>query len=570
MNNDPDPNAFYGANKCIDGSRTTNCKSAQSYGADNWLSVRVEGNGIGFVSIYLYRAGPGNRLAPYEIWVGSAYGDMDSTRGAMSCSSILGDVGPLLQRQSPTLTRMPTSGSPVIVACAPNKASYITLLHKGREPLSVSELVAYPPAPINASTSRIRQRSYDVVAEINHRYERGKPSTHLAEAGVLIHMFDQAEDWHGGQPWDMCNTDCGKSVDHFSCSIISARKPAVYGGDGASAGGLLLAADTEILCAWDHDIGSGNQANGGCPKSWSSDQLLDVLKACDSDECYWYNEVVVGHLYWERSLPDAIDAFVFTEGDGAKARDAHSKFLSFFSLCSSDVPLLHYTGKTFVDASPPPSAACRIPPPVPPPPLPPPAQRPVTIPVPVPKLPLPTTTLPQVLSPPLNSGKSFDEQKPPTDQESTELVSSAEISTPGTLASAVEALEEATRLVPVATSAGGIGPPTLVMPSEPPTSSQESLATLTPQTMLELPQARFTDGNDFANAVVVGATLAGILTTLCFVAANCLCSSRRSEQADLEEGRLLNGGRRSHGRRPDRRPEKTSAGHSRRSMRFGR
>ena len=31
------------------------------------------------------------------------------------------------------------------------------------------------------------------VAEINRRFARGRPSSHLAEAGVLVHMFEHSD-----------------------------------------------------------------------------------------------------------------------------------------------------------------------------------------------------------------------------------------------------------------------------------------------------------------------------------------------------------------------------------------
>jgi hypothetical protein len=512
--NDDNPDSFYGANKCIDGSRSTNCKSAQSYGDDNWISVHVDGHSVGFVSVYLYRAGEGNHLAPYEVWIGSSFGDTNPAT-AISCNRILGEQHQNQQQQlsEATIERVPTNGAPVTVLCEANTGSFVTLIHRSREPISVSEIVAYPPAPLTTHTAPRDSRSRgDVAAEINERYANGRPSNVLSETGVLIHMFDHAEEWHEGQAWDMCNS-CGQTIDHFSCSIISARKPNLYDNEGSSAGGFILSSNTEILCAWSHDRGSGNQPNGGCPKSWTSGQLRDVLQECGSD-CYWYNEVVVGHLYWDRSLPDAIDAFFYKKGDGAKVGDVRKKFLAFFDLCDTMVPLLHYTGTTFVDVTPH-DRPCASPPPPPR--------------MPTPSLPPPSPTIP----PPPRTLPPLPPWAPPSVQRLPTL-------------SPKLAMEAHTHAAATSLSKSTI---------------KENVIFEQPLHMSQ-PGGSIFDvvplGNDFVTAFAVGMLLACCLFACCWASRRLYCQP----DADVEEARRLNGGRADAHRRR-RKGERVSSRHYR-------
>ena len=344
-----DENSYYGANKCIDGSRSSPCVAAKNENGDNWLSVQTDGTSrIGYIAVFAYRAWEGIRATPFEVWVGNDFGDTESTE-AVRCTFTGSESHPS------TIWREPISGAPVLVACSASSGNFVTLRQHGKgRSLFISEIVAFAPSP-GANDALARPRpSYirrNAAAGISRRYSEGHPSMSIREAGVLVHLFDNFEDWHGGQPWRMCNTGCTVPVDHFSCSIITRMRPKIYEGDGI-VGGMVLAPDTEILCAFDHVIGTGSQINGGCPKVWQPEQLFEVLQAGETQN--WINQVIVGDFDLERNLPHAIDAFFISKGDGAKVIDAHEKFLRAYGLCSSDVPLLRYDGASFVDVSPPP------------------------------------------------------------------------------------------------------------------------------------------------------------------------------------------------------------------------
>lgn len=185
-----------------------------------------------------------------------------------------------------------------------------------------------PPSPL-PTTEHLRS----VFRGINARFRRGRPSTELLEAGVLVHMFDKQ---------GLLNTRLVKwgrpgGGEFYSGSIIRTAKAFVWGG-GDISGGFVLAPSTQILCAYDHDQGTDGQANGGCPidHEWSGDDLLAVLEAGAPQTAYWINEIIVGGAAWERSLPGGVEAFFTSGGRGAdQLRAAHRAFLEEHGLCAS-------------------------------------------------------------------------------------------------------------------------------------------------------------------------------------------------------------------------------------------
>ena len=66
---------------------------------------------------------------------------------------------------------------------------------------------------------------------------------------LATQMFDGFEEH--GRPWEMCSSGCSAPVDHFACSIISASRPRVF--PNGAPEGLVLSADTQLLCAFSHD-----------------------------------------------------------------------------------------------------------------------------------------------------------------------------------------------------------------------------------------------------------------------------------------------------------------------------
>ena len=60
-----------------------------------------------------------------------------------------------------------------------------------------------------------------------------------------------------------------------------------------------------------------------------------------------YNEILVGSMYWDRSLPFPVEAFFYGAGvpeEGIEAiRQEHRAFLSYYGLGAAEVPLLEFS-----------------------------------------------------------------------------------------------------------------------------------------------------------------------------------------------------------------------------------
>ena len=89
------------------------------------------------------------------------------------------------------------------------------------------------------------RRHGEVASEISDRYERGRASNALWEAGVLFHVLDAYES--DAAPWHICS-ECDR-VDTLSATTISRKWPTLFNGKYGISG-MLMAPDTEILCAF--------------------------------------------------------------------------------------------------------------------------------------------------------------------------------------------------------------------------------------------------------------------------------------------------------------------------------
>jgi hypothetical protein len=127
----------------------------------------------------------------------------------------------------------------------------------------------------------------------------------------------------------------------MSLSIVSAARPNVYS-SGASEG-VVLSPNTEILCAFTADAGSGSNVNGGCADAWDNAQLRPTLRSQPPSS---WNEVIVGSLFLERHMPGAVEAILW-HGQEGRARKVHAGFLEYYGLTAEQVPLVRYTGKGF-------------------------------------------------------------------------------------------------------------------------------------------------------------------------------------------------------------------------------
>ena len=116
-----------------------------------------------------------------------------------------------------------------------------------RPPLSPSPLTPPMPPPHLPPPA-----PPDVVHALNERWEHGRPSATLAEAGILVHQFDRFE--FESEKWI-------PSGDHLACSLVNKGTPAMYRLGG---GGIILAPTNRVLCSWTRDSATSARLAGGC------------------------------------------------------------------------------------------------------------------------------------------------------------------------------------------------------------------------------------------------------------------------------------------------------------------
>lgn len=124
-----------------------------------------------------------------------------------------------------------------------------------------SPLPAPPPSP---SPRPPPSPPPPTVMQLNQRYLHGRPSNHLLEAGVLVHMFDQTES--KAEPWRGCPDHVGTDADGGECTLFGNRlstsmiwsgHSGVYG--GYRPGGIVLSPYpewTRVLCIYGSDGGT--------------------------------------------------------------------------------------------------------------------------------------------------------------------------------------------------------------------------------------------------------------------------------------------------------------------------
>ena len=244
----------------------------------------------------------------------------------------------------------------------------------------------FPPAPSPTSppspASPLPPTGKAVARLINERfhrkpyYEAGwKDDGSLADAAVLIHQFD-AWEYHDNNGFTYYKADIRQRPQLSSSLIFADQRPPshphltipIFRGAGTKPlpDGVILrpGASTKIAC------GSGWDSGGGacrrmCPPiaphkhynperegrescSWPPEYFGPYIERTNR----WqkevqarggrieYNEIVVDGRYWNRHLPDTIEAFY---GDiGSRGDSAHKQFLEEYGMSSAQVPLLKF------------------------------------------------------------------------------------------------------------------------------------------------------------------------------------------------------------------------------------
>lgn len=185
------------------------------------------------------------------------------------------------------------------------------------------------------------------------------------QAGVLMHMWDNTEDFHQrwrgcpdhepafGSAADLAGNDCLLVGNRFSASIIWREHAPTFGGN--SGGGIIFRPPfVRILCSYGADGGTRGAGGDGCK---------DQLQWCDDEEqqrdgwCSgqpfrpealevmlhgWvargsptYNEVIVDAAYHDQMLPHSIEAVLYDES-------VHKQVIETYHLSEDDVPLVFF------------------------------------------------------------------------------------------------------------------------------------------------------------------------------------------------------------------------------------
>lgn len=188
-----------------------------------------------------------------------------------------------------------------------------------------------------------------MVAELNARYLHSRLGSTLHDAGVLLHTFDQLEDWNNhNRAYRPCHSGwCNGQFDHESCTLVNLRLPHIYN----NAGGIILSARVGIECGFAADGGTqGRTMAQICgqqrctPSRWwqccfGPGEFSAMLEAQQHTNSAGYNEVIVSNAKWDALLPDSVEAIL----DGGRAREVHERFLLDFPSKVGVVPLVRYT-----------------------------------------------------------------------------------------------------------------------------------------------------------------------------------------------------------------------------------
>ena len=179
---------------------------------------------------------------------------------------------PLLPAPSPAPPRPPPSPPPPPPPCGPPPSP----------PPSPPPPSPYPPS------DKVHLSGYS-IDDLTDLYLNGIPSNSLREAGLLIHGFDETEDYV--LPWQPCSVAakgskgwCSNKTTWWSASIVNAKQLHTFSGSG-----LLFnphRSFTQVLCSWPDDMSSLTLGCSGSysgelprhPEPFREDELKDMLE----------------------------------------------------------------------------------------------------------------------------------------------------------------------------------------------------------------------------------------------------------------------------------------------------
>ena len=179
---------------------------------------------------------------------------------------------------------------------------------------------------------------------LNHLFKQGVPSNILESAGLMIHAFDDTENF--AQPWTPCDSGfCSKSSYWWSGSIINQHLRTVFGDSGL----IMTPSKVELLCSYDQDSGTlYNGCAGEGSGYFGPENTEGMLLQHMGRGGRGYNEVVIDSKKFLEGLPKSVAGVVFglKSGSGGKTFEkiravrTYVMMLDRYNLSESDFPLL--------------------------------------------------------------------------------------------------------------------------------------------------------------------------------------------------------------------------------------
>ena len=248
-----------------------------------------------------------------------------------------------------------------------------------------------PPPPPRPPPPRTPTARYGSLEQLHARFRRspyGIPANPtvwdaqgtLADAGILVHVFDGWESRGTGNSWS--------AQGGISCSLLfQNQRPGghhrysipIFNAWASGVQGIIFrpGPTTRILCGNAVDSSQGKCKEHWCPSTSLAQDTYDPTRTNGDDGaagCHgsWrpqdfgvflrrytkynqlvqavyhkrldYNEIIVDGGQWTDSLPDSIEAFFTSDNQGQHeedvARGQHRLFLEEYNLDAAQVPLL--------------------------------------------------------------------------------------------------------------------------------------------------------------------------------------------------------------------------------------
>jgi len=198
-------------------------------------------------------------------------------------------------------------------------------------------LVATGQQRLSASKADDKLSKWADADKLSKMFEHGYPSLHVAQAGVVVHCFDDTENFW--DPWKPCENDhCPQRGPWWSTSVINKKQRNTFGNSGL----ILSPSYTKVLCAATSDVGT---ESAGCKMGSVINGAHALRKMLETSMrgVQPYNELIVDSDHYLNNLPDSVAAVVYNlrgAGDQSKAVRTYVRMLDNYKLTESQVPLL--------------------------------------------------------------------------------------------------------------------------------------------------------------------------------------------------------------------------------------